>query len=207
MSKKASKEKIREAFRKTISRWQKIVKDPDYFKGTYCYLCILENDEDNDRQKCNDSCPIKNYKGEDHWACCDTPYNTFFDHQTKENARVELTFLCEVFIDFLEDEIQDEAQDQTITLKGFWEELEEEEAAEKKEEWVDVTERFEFRSYQAGMYYWIGIYEKYKSLQIGWLDSAGVNICTHAKKEYKIERQTSRGTCSWDNYFRIMRKE
>jgi len=75
--------------------------------------------------------------------------------------------------------------------------------------WVDVTESLEFRPYKAGCYYWIGIYNKYVSLQIGWLDNAGAHICTHAEKSYRIEKYKSGEIRSWgweDNYFRIMKK-
>ena len=75
------------------------------------------------------------------------------------------------------------------------------------EDWVDVTENLVFRPYKAGRFYWIGIYQKGASLQIGWLDKAGANICTHANREYKIEGQRSRGINSWDNYFRILRRQ
>lgn len=75
-----------------------------------------------------------------------------------------------------------------------------------KEGWIDVTENLHFRPYQASSFYWIGIYQEGTSLQIGWLDNAGANICTHAKENYKIEAQKTKGTNSWDNYFRILKK-
>lgn len=130
---KATDEQIMKAFRETIERWEKIVKDPDYFSESNCSLCLLENDTGDEHQRCNSSCPIRNYRGGDHWGCVETPYNTFYNARTEENALVELEFLCEVYVDFLEDKVQG-------LLDEIGKGLKVEAEAEKKEEWVDVTE-------------------------------------------------------------------
>lgn len=143
MSKKVSKEEIGRAFRKTIDRWQEIVKDPGYHEKSYCHLCTLENDEgDEEMRGCNKWCPIRYYNGGLHGGCCDTPYFTFTNHKTKENAKAELDFLCEVYLDFLENQIQEQLGELNRAIKE-----ETREAEEKKEEWVGVTEELTAKVY------------------------------------------------------------
>ena len=69
-----------------------------------------------------------------------------------------------------------------------------------EEKWIDVTGNLKFRPHKACSFYWIGIFKEGKDLQIGWLDNVGANICTHAKKDYKIEGH------SWGNCFRILKR-
>lgn len=175
---KATKEQIKEAFRKTIHRWEMIVEDPDYRDGSYCHLCILENIEGNIIQFCNESCPIRGYKGEDHFACDETPCLTFFNNQTKENALVELNFLREVYLDFLENLIQEQCDELCMAMKA--------ESEEAKKEWVDITKEIEWRLHQAPYTrgYWVRGY--YKGEPIVWLDNDGID--SFSSYDTKIEK-------------------
>jgi len=115
---KPTREQIKEAFKKTIERWEKIVKDPDYYAESYCHLCTLENGgTSSSKQECNTSCPIRRYKDGKYRICCGTPFFAFMNYRTEENARRELAFLREVYIDFLEqkEEGKKEACEEDIT--------------------------------------------------------------------------------------------
>ena len=81
--------------------------------------------------RCNESCPIFNYKGEEHFCCKNTPYGNFFEERDYESALVELNFLRKVYLDFLENEIQEQYDELCMAKKA--------EAEEAKEEWVNIT--------------------------------------------------------------------
>lgn len=123
---KPTKKQIKEAFRETIERWGKIVNNLSYYEESYCSLCTLENVPGDICMSCNHSCPIRNYKDENHYCCVKTPYGNFYHNRTPENALVELNFLREVYIDFLE-------------KNGMNKEKAEEAKCCKEEEWEDVT--------------------------------------------------------------------
>jgi len=167
MSKKATKKKIMEAFRKTISRWERIAEDPSHYDESYCHLCALENKEGDISQLCNESCPVKNYKGKSHPVCIDTPYHVFHRNRTKESALVELNFLREVYLDFLEDEIQEKVEELGKAIRV---------EIREKEECVDITKEIEWKLHTNSIYansYWLRGY--YKDKAIVWLDNDGIS--------------------------------
>lgn len=140
MNKKATRSQVKEAFRGTLDRWEKIVKDPSYHSDTFCQLCTLELDypamSQND-QRCNESCPIRSYNEGYHYACSNTPYSAFTNYQTTENAQAELDFLREVYVDFLEKELK-ESIEHIKACKASKAEAEEEKKP-KEPKWKDIT--------------------------------------------------------------------
>lgn len=119
-----TREQIKEAFKATIDRWEKIVEEPDYYHRSECELCLLESAN----YKCNNSCPIKNYKDGYQSGCTNTPYGDFFRNKTPENALAELNFLRKVYIWWMEKEAKKILDKVAMCGKE-----------EKKEDWVDVT--------------------------------------------------------------------
>ena len=175
---KATKEQIKEAFRKTISRWEMITKDVKYFEESKCSLCLLENAPGDPFMSCNKSCPIQSYKGKEHTCCNDTPYGNFYEERDYESALVELNFLREVYLDFLENEMQRKLDELSMAMKA--------EAEEAKEEWVDITKEIEWRLHQSPCTrgYWIRGY--YEGEPIVWLDNDGIN--SFSSRDTKVEK-------------------
>ena len=120
----ATREEIKEAFKKTIDRWQRIFEDPDYYYSSNCPLCDLPLVRLGCLEK---GCPIALYTKTG--GCKNTPYEKFELNKTPENALAELNFLRQVYIWFIE---------KGKYIKGL-------EQEEKKEEWVDVTDEIEWR--------------------------------------------------------------
>ena len=120
--KEPTREQIKEAFKKTIERWEKIVEDVDYFHESECALCLLES-PDGEHYVCSQLCPIKSHTKGGLDSCHATPYPKFFQDKTPENALAELNFLRKVYIWWIEEEGKD--------VKG-------------KEEWVDVSKEVKF---------------------------------------------------------------
>ena len=156
-----TRQEIKEEFKKTIERWEKIVEDVDYFKGSSCSLCTLENIEGDFYQRCNDSCPIVNFNEEDHSTCFNTPYTRFYATRKREDALAELNFLRKVYIWWME--------------------------KEKKEEWVDVVEELTAKVYERVDGFAINLY--HNDLNIAFIDGDGIYIRTEsgAYAIYKVE--------------------
>ena len=116
-----TRQQIKEAFKKTIERWERIVEDVSYFERSSCDLCPLFSN-------CSESkaCPIVLYtKGTN---CRNTPYINFHNDKTPANALPELNFLRKVYIWWVEKE----KDDWGIGVVRAREE-------EKKEEYENVT--------------------------------------------------------------------
>jgi hypothetical protein len=90
-----TRQQIKEAFKETIERWEKIVEDVDYFERSHCELCPLFH-------LCSETkaCPIVIYTKETN--CSGTPYLNFWNDRTPANALAELNFLRKVYIWWME---------------------------------------------------------------------------------------------------------
>ena len=176
-----TRQQIKEAFKETIERWEKIVEDVSYFSKSSCKLCDLES-----FNSCNRFCPIANYDGQDHEGCVGIPWHDFAYKRTPENALAELNFLRKVYIWWIEKE-----KPTGVVRKE-----------EKKEEWVDVTEEIEL-SLHAHYDGYCDIHFHLKSdpqeKGIGYIYADGNE--SFYNEDYKMERSgDSRMT------FRILRK-
>ena len=120
-----TREQIKEAFNKTIERWERIVEDVGHHNKSHCSLCSLFPDHIG---SCNKNvCPIGLYTKSS--ICEHTPYFTFQEDKTPANALAELNFLRKVYIWWMEKEVN------KVFEKYGIDDLKE----EKKEEWEDVT--------------------------------------------------------------------
>ncbi len=178
-----TRQQIKEAFNKTIERWEGIMEDPKYFNRTNCKLCTLDNDKGDETYHCNNSCPIKDYGDANHSGCAETPYIAFFKDKTSANALAMLNFLRKVYIWWMEEKEKDKKWE---GLTGYVKE------EKKKEEWVDVTEETQWKiSGGAGRYWLIGYcrepHSRYDAQFI--LDGKGIRL-NHSdfSIEYKIEK-------------------
>jgi len=154
-----TREQIKEAFKKTIERWERIVEDVDYFSESDCDLCLLEGTKED--YVCSQLCPVSLYGEKSH--CHGTPYSNFFHVRTTENALAELNFLRKVYIWWTEkgaNKILDK-----VAMYG---------KQEKKEEWVDVTNElsWEFRKEAMGIGFGV-LSMYYKQTLIGHLCADG----------------------------------
>ncbi len=121
-----TRQEIKEEFKKTIKRWEKIAEDVGYFHKSECLLCLLES-LDGEHYVCSQSCPIRLYT--ENVSCNGTPYTTFFSDKTPENALAELNFLRKVYIWWMEEKEKDKKWE---GLTGYVKE------EKKKEEWHDI---------------------------------------------------------------------
>jgi len=114
-----TREQIKEAFKATIERWEKIVEDPFYFNQSHCELCKLRSGF-----SCKDKpCPVALYVDTD--GCLNTPYMEFSRIPIETNALAELNFLRKVYIWWME---REDCKSDVVK-------------EEKKEEWEDITEK------------------------------------------------------------------
>lgn len=223
-----TRQQIKEAFKETIERWEKIVEDVRYFFESKCELCLLESQY----AECNNSCPVRNYKPGEHNSCIGTPYSDFFLNKIPANALAELNFLRKVYIWWMEKEGWGESvadymrkEEKKVGCEGvgvaracgckFLQEdgrcssteyCSRKSPEEKKEEWVDVTEEIKFipDSRQGNGYYWVAIYEKGASEHFGYIDSSrGIGLCLGEEENYKIEKGKAETSST---YFRILKK-
>jgi len=173
-----TREQIREAFKKTIKRWEKMVEEPNYFYESDCELCLLESV----KRQCNSSCPIRHYQGEYHGGCVNTPYGVFYRQRTPENALAELNFLREVYMWWLEKEV-----DKIFEKYGI-DDLKE----EKKEQWQDITDRVYCFLHRHVDDYDVHFSESTSedvNEAIGWMYADGkVEVRNEVKLIYKIEK-------------------
>jgi len=102
---KPTREKIKKAFKETIERWEKIVKDPTYHGRSECPLCCVDD----------------GIKYGNHAICTNTPYHNFAANPTSENALAELNFLRKVYIWYI-----DNGKDVEVKPKEGWEDITEE---------------------------------------------------------------------------------
>ena len=93
-----TREQIKEAFKATIERWEKVVEDPSYYHKSECKLCGVYGED----QTCHKYCPIQLYGP--HHVCRNTPHDKFSGHNDSENALAELNFLRKVYIWWMEKE-------------------------------------------------------------------------------------------------------
>ena len=156
-----TRDEIKKAFQDSIARWERIVEDVDYYKGTDCALCNLGDAHNS----CNNDCPIVEYSGER--VCVGTPFNDYHTDKTPENALAELNYLRKVYIWWIERGKKD-----------------------KPQEWVDVTESFHllFHKHGSGGY---DIHFSSKDDTedwIGWIYSDGrIELSSEYEDEYKVE--------------------
>ena len=166
-----TREQIKEAFIKTIERWERIVEDVDFFHETECSLCLLEGTAD--EYVCSQLCPVRLYT--ELTSCGGTPYGKFFHDKTPANALVELNFLRKVYIWWIEKE-------EILEIKGnkfYGNEMKE----EKKEEWVDVTKNIKAKAHiYADGTALLRLYDD--SYRFGYMEGQ-VRICTDDKAKYK----------------------
>ena len=93
-----TREQIKEAFNKTIERWEKIVEDVSYYNRSTCVLCELFPGA-----ACKEKiCPVAIYAKQS--VCHGTPYWDFTHDKTPANALAELNFLRKVYIWWMERE-------------------------------------------------------------------------------------------------------
>ena len=185
--KESTREQIKEAFNKTIERWEKIVEDVGYYYDSSCALCDLSIATSGCIEK---NCAIALYNKIG--GCKHTPYIEFDKDRTPANALAELNFLRNVYIWWMEKEANKILDKVGSGVLGARKE-------EKKEEWVDVTEEIEWKSYQAhDGTYWVRGY--YNGQFVTWLDIEGIHEGTHApENQIKIERADEMS-------FRILKK-
>lgn len=170
-----TRQQIKEAFKKTIERWERMVEDVDYFHETECSLCLLEATDD--FYVCTEFCPIRLHTSKS--FCHGTPYTNFFRDKTPANALAELNFLRKVYIWWMEEGEKDKKWE---SLTGYKREIKE----EKKEEWVDVTEEVDWRLHKLGHTFWVRGY--YKNEFIVWLDNDGISRQMQSLYEIKVKR-------------------
>lgn len=95
-----TRQQIKEAFKKAIERWEKIVEDVGHYEITKCPLCLLFSDKP---CSCNEHlCPIALCVKDS--VCENTPFIEFRDDHTPANALAELNFLRKVYIWWMEKE-------------------------------------------------------------------------------------------------------
>jgi len=156
-----TREQIKEAFKATIERWEKVVEDPSYYHKSECKLCGVYGED----QTCHKYCPIQLYGP--HHVCRNTPHDKFSGHNDSENALAELNFLRKVYV--------------------WWIEEEEE---EKKEEWVDYTHHisWETKDYPDAELPYLLYGTNYKGEEIVYVNENGKHICHNHEKEYRLEQ-------------------
>lgn len=121
-----TREQIKEAFNKTIERWERIVGDVSYYYNSNCALCDIAPL----KHKCSEkNCPIFTFT--DVSGCDNTPYPTFVAQKTPANALAELNFLRKVYIWWMEKEANKILD--KVAMYGKEE--------EKKEEWEKLTNK------------------------------------------------------------------
>lgn len=172
-----TRQQIKEAFKKTIERWERIAEDADYFNETECALCELGGKDG--EYICSKLCPVRLYTN--CGACGGTPYSTFYHDKTPANALAELNFLRKVYIWWVE-------QEEGVKLVDYL-------RKEKKEEWVDVGENVRWK-FEPSMRLW-RLSLHYQEKEIGFLAYGTLpKFCLY--DGYKLERD--------DFYFRILKK-
>jgi len=184
-----TREQIKEAFKKTIERWERIVEDVDYFNDSACALCLLES-PDGERYVCGQSCPIRPHTKEGLGSCSGTPYNDFFNDKTPANALAELNFLRKVYIWWMEEEEKDSKWE---ALTGYVKE-------EKREEWVDVTGEITWitENYKGATLPYL-LYGTYlNGDKMAYVNKGGFQICSGHEDGYKVEQH--------GQTFRILKK-
>jgi len=175
-----TREQIQKAFKETIERWEKIVRNPDYYVESNCQLCLLNGDT-----SCHSSCPIRDYG--DHAVCRGTPYVAFAYDQTSENALAELNFLRKVYIWWIEGEGK----------KNGWMFIKVNKE-EKKEEWVDVTNEIlwekEF-SFVASSCNRVSLIGKHNGNRVVVATNSGIiPFCSDVEDSYRVNHDDS-GHC------------
>lgn len=180
--KEPTRQQIKEAFKETIERWEKIVEDPSYYHESDCQLCRLHGED----KSCHRYCPIRDYG--DHAVCCNTPHDAFSTEKTPQNALVELNFLRKVYIWWIEKQGKD-------VYKQWLQDNKE----EKKEEWVDVAEELTAQVYVKVGGFAVNIY--HNDLNVAFIDGDGICIRSEgvAYDKYKVSVQ--------DEAFRILKKQ
>ena len=183
-----TREQIKEAFKETIERWERIVEDVGYHDKSHCFLCTLFPGY---IASCNPSvCPVALYAKDS--VCDGTPYPEFRDNKTPANALAELNFLRKVYIWWMEKEVNN------ILEKYGIDDLKE----EKKEEWEDVTEEIEWRLEDCGSgFHYLGGY--YKEERVVNADLSGIWIAMFpSDQDFKVEADLPKEL----NNFRILKK-
>ena len=175
-----TREQIKEAFKKTIERWEKIVEDVDYFSSSQCELCQLQ-----EASGCG-YCPVAEKTGKS--QCKNTPFWDFQYEKSLEHALAELNFLRKVYIWWGEGE----GRSTGVVRKE-----------EKKEEWVDVTEETWWKiSGMPGRYWLLGYHGESHPVHDAQfiLDGNGARL-NHGdfSAEYRVEKVN-------DADFRILKK-
>lgn len=177
--KEPTRQQIKEAFQKTIERWERIVEDVDYFDESECDLCLLEGTKED--YVCSQLCPVRLYGKKGY--CNGTPYKDFFRSRTPENALAELNFLRKVYIWWMEGELNkifDKWGASVVRARKEW----------KKEEWVDVTDEIEWiaEDYpkQALPHMLYGTHEN--GDRMGYISSEGFGVCFGYEDKYRIEQ-------------------
>ena len=175
--KEPTRQQIKEAFKETVERCEKIVEDPEYYHKSECKLCGLY-DED---QACHRYCPIRLYG--DYEVCRNTPHDAFLSgaDNASEVALAELNFLRKVYIWWMEKE-----KPTGVVRK------------EKKEwsAWIDITENIEpkIHVHSDGT----GVVRLYDGEhRFGYLE-AKANLCSEDKEKYRVQTDGF--------YFRILKK-
>jgi hypothetical protein len=212
-----TREQIKEAFNKTIERWEKIVEDVSYFSQSCCELCKLSPDPGPCEKKL---CPVALYT--ESFGCNLTPYQIFTQDKTPANALAELNFLRKVYIwwmegekkgesvmDYMRKEEKKEGRKVGVCRAIACQFLQEDDGCsfagycthklleEKKEEWVDVSKeiRWEHRTDGSCGFGVLKLYYKDKFLGHVIMQKAVFSIFTTG---YKVEKDSI--------YFRILKK-
>ena len=169
-----TRQQIKEAFKETIERWEKIVEDVEYLYSSSCALCGVR-----EGVGCKEKgCPIFFYIGFP--SCNDTPYIKFEHNKTSANALAELNFLRKAYIWWMEKEANKILD--KVAMYG---------KEEKKEwsAWHNITEGLIGKPYASGDGYSMGIY--YNGLKIAFADDDGFFIDALQMDSYKIEKKDS----------------
>jgi len=177
-----TREQIKEAFNKTIERWERTVEDVKFYEKSDCPLCNLFP-----KHMCTQTiCPIGIYAKRG--SCNATPYWKFTEDKTPENALAELNFLRKVYIWWMEKEVNN------ILEKYGIDDLKE----EKKEKWVDITKQIDWsvRADFEGKFCVFLMMDK--DGLFGHMLANGDFF--FARGEYKVEHKLN------DQYFRILKK-
>lgn len=168
-----TRQQIKEAFKETIKRWEKIVEEPSYYHESDCQMCRLFSP--GDMNCAADLCPIAIYVDDE--TCRNTPYATFCHNKTSANALAELSFLREVYIWWVEEEEKDKKWE---GLTGYVKE-------EKKEEWVDIKAELTACIVSLPDGFLINIF--HNDLNVAFIDGSGIYLRpeSRAYADYKVK--------------------
>ena len=167
-----TREQIKEAFKKTIERWEKIVEEPTFYHSSSCALCQMHP-----TGNCQPTtCPVAIYTSSR--GCIGTPYQDFNYNRTPANAIAELNFLRKVYIWWMEKEEKGEPLMDYLRKE------------EKKEELEDVTTEIKWhtKDYQMAEFPHLLYGINSRDKEIVYVNESGKHICHDHTEEYRLEQ-------------------